>query len=64
MSNPVFCKIEKNITNLSSADLDNGNNMHEISKLFSGEQKKNILSLLSAELAQRVVKTSWKNMPL
>ena len=31
-------------------------NLHEISKLFSGKNKKKIINLLSAELAKRMMK--------
>ena len=32
-----------------------GNNLHEMSNLFSGKNKKNTINLLSAEYAQRVL---------
>ena len=36
-----------------------GDNLHEMSVLFSGENKKNITDVLSAEFAQRMIKANW-----
>ena len=36
--------------------VSSGDNFHEMSYLFSGKSKKIIVSLLSAEFAQRLVK--------
>ena len=36
--------------------VSNGDNLHEMSNLFSGENKKNTFNLSSAEFAQRVIK--------
>ena len=41
--------------------VSNGDNLHEMSNLFSGKNKKHIVNLLSAEFAQRVVKVNTKN---
>ena len=50
MSNPVLWK---NITNLSSA----GDNLHEMPNLvYGGNNYENPTNMLSAELAQRMVK--------
>ena len=38
--------------------VSDGNNLHDISNLFSGKNKKNVINFSSAELAQRVLKVN------
>ena len=41
--------------------VSSGDNLHEMSILFSGANKENVINLSSAELAQRVTKVNEEN---
>ena len=43
--------------------VSNGDNLHEMSNPVFWENKKNIINLSSAELAQKSVKFKWKFQP-